>query len=57
MVYSHSLADRVRQAIGNRRAVSEKRMFGGLAFLLQGNMLVGIWESSLVAGSAPRRRP
>lgn len=49
MPYSQSLADRVRQVLGKRRGISEKKMFGGLIFLLNGNMLVGVWQVSLVA--------
>jgi len=48
MTYSHALADRVRTAIGRRRDVVEKRLFGGVGFLLRGNMLVGIWRQSLI---------
>ncbi len=40
MVYDEDLADRVRSAIQDRDGVSEKRMFGGLAFLVNGNMAV-----------------
>lgn len=49
MVFSKSLADRVRQVVKGRRNIVEKRMFGGLVFLLNGKMLVGIWETSLIA--------
>lgn len=48
MPYSHSLADRVRQALGNRRGISERKMFGGMIFFLHGNMLVGVWQQSLI---------
>jgi TfoX/Sxy family transcriptional regulator of competence genes len=40
MAYDEDLADRIRQLIGHERGVEEKRMFGGLAFLLNGNMTV-----------------
>lgn len=49
MAYSVSLAARVRLVCGSLRGVVEKRMFGGVAFLLDGNLLLGIWENSLVA--------
>ncbi len=48
MVYSLTLADRVRHALVGERGTSEKKMFGGVVFLLHGNMLVGIWQSSLI---------
>ena len=40
MAYDEHLAGRIRQLIGVESAVSEKKMFGGLAFLLNGNMAV-----------------
>jgi hypothetical protein len=49
MVYSKSLAARVRQLLAARRGITEKKMFGGVAFLLSGNMLVGIWEDAVIA--------
>ena len=48
MAYSESLAERVRQVIGRQRGITEKKMFGGVGFLLNGNMCVGIWKSSLI---------
>lgn len=49
MPYSKSLAARVRDALRSERGVVEKKLFGGVAFLLHGNMLVGIWEHDLIA--------
>ena len=40
MTYDEDLADRVRAAIGDRSGVTEKPMFGGLAFLVNGNLAV-----------------
>jgi TfoX/Sxy family transcriptional regulator of competence genes len=48
MTYSKSLADRVRWALRSNRNIEAKKMFGGVGFLLKGNMLVGVWESSLI---------
>ena len=48
MAYSESLARRVRHVLAPHRGISEKKMFGGLAFLMNGNMCVGIWKSSLI---------
>jgi TfoX/Sxy family transcriptional regulator of competence genes len=42
MAYDEDLADRVRELIGARKDVTEKRMFGGLAFLIGGNMSVSV---------------
>ncbi|WP_431929260.1 TfoX/Sxy family protein [Amycolatopsis tucumanensis] len=40
MAYDHELADRVREQLSGVDGVREKRMFGGLAFLVHGNMAV-----------------
>jgi TfoX/Sxy family transcriptional regulator of competence genes len=53
MAYSESLADRVRRVFGRRRGRSEKKMFGGVGFLLNGNMCVGVWKTSLIVRVGP----
>jgi hypothetical protein len=40
MVYDEELADRIRNLLGDDRDLTEKKMFGGLAFLIGGNMAV-----------------
>ncbi len=40
MAYDEELADRIRELVGGERRLSEKKMFGGLAFLVGGNMAV-----------------
>lgn len=40
MAYDPALADQIREALSGVRDVTEKRMFGGLAFLVNGNMAV-----------------
>lgn len=55
MAYSESLANRIRQILGRRRGVVEKKMFGGMGFLLNGNMCVGVWKTSLIARLGPER--
>jgi TfoX/Sxy family transcriptional regulator of competence genes len=40
MAYDEDLAERIRELLGPQRGVEEKRMFGGLAFLINGNMAV-----------------
>ena len=39
-MYDEGLADRIREVIGAPRDLTEKKMFGGLAFLLGGNMAI-----------------
>ncbi len=40
MAYDEDLANRIRELLGAERGVQEKKMFGGLAFLLKGNMAI-----------------
>ena len=41
MAYDEDLAARVRELMSGQAGVTEKKMFGGLAFLVEGNMAVG----------------
>lgn len=41
MAYDVELADRIRAVVQAEPGLTERRMFGGLAFLIQGNMAVG----------------
>lgn len=40
MAYDEDLADRIRELLGGERGIEEKEMFGGLAFLVGGNMAI-----------------
>jgi TfoX/Sxy family transcriptional regulator of competence genes len=40
VAYDEDLANRIRELVSNERGLTEKRMFGGLAFLINGNMSV-----------------
>jgi TfoX/Sxy family transcriptional regulator of competence genes len=42
MAYDEDLANRIRALVGGERGVDEKRMFGGLAFLINGHMSVAV---------------
>src|SRR5262245_41686870 len=53
MAFDESLADRIRDALARQKGVEEKKMFGGVGFLLHGNMLVGVWKESLVVRLGP----
>jgi hypothetical protein len=53
MAYDEQLADRVRKLLAKRKAVAEKKMFGGLAFLLNGNMSVGLHGGELIVRIDP----
>jgi TfoX/Sxy family transcriptional regulator of competence genes len=55
MAYDETLAERVRQRLARRKNVAEKKMFGGVGFLLNGNMLVGVWKDSLIVRLGPEQ--
>ncbi len=48
MAYDEGLATRIREAIGDRPGLAEQRMFGGLAFLVHGNMACGVRGEDLI---------
>ena len=49
MTYDHALAERIRRRIGDRPDLTEKQVFGGLAFLIHGRMSVGVAGNELMA--------
>ena len=53
MAFSEELAGRIRRRLARRKGVEEKRMFGGVGYLLNGNMLVGVWKDSLIVRLGP----
>src|SRR3954469_23902904 len=53
MAFSEVLTDRIRQRLARDRNIEEKKMFGGVGFLLNGNLLVGVWKNSLVVRLGP----
>lgn len=55
MPYSESLAERIRIVLGRKKNIVEKKMFGGVGFLLNGNLCVGIWKDSFVARVGPEQ--
>lgn len=53
MAFDEALADRVRGALAARPEVSERKMFGGIAFMLAGNMAVGVIGEDLMVRLDP----
>ena len=49
MAFRESLAQRIRAVPLRKNGVAEKKVFGGVGFLLNGNMLVGVWKDILIA--------
>lgn len=55
MAFDAGLAQRVREVLASQPGVTERAMFGGLAFLVDGKMFVGINHTSLMARVGPER--
>lgn len=53
MPYDHDLADRVRAVLPDGAAVTERQMFGGLAFMLGGHMFCGVVKDTLMLRLGP----
>ena len=48
MAYDEELADRVRVVLADEPSLTERKMFGGLAFMIGGNMACGIVKDELM---------
>jgi TfoX/Sxy family transcriptional regulator of competence genes len=55
MAFSEELAGRIRQGLARRKGIEEKKMFGGVGFLLNGNLLVGVRKDSLLVRLGPEQ--
>ncbi|WP_368858096.1 TfoX/Sxy family protein [Streptomyces sp. AS02] len=53
MAYDEGLTGRIRQRPGSDPDVTQRRMFGGMAFLYRGNMAVGVSGDDLMVRSVP----
>lgn len=49
MAYDEALAERIRDALSTTEGVVEKKMFGGIAFMVRGNMTCGVVKDDLMA--------
>ncbi len=55
MAFDDSLANRIRSALTSELGISERKMFGGLAFMAGGHMFIGILGNVLMARVGPER--
>ena len=53
MAFDELLAGRIRDAVARKLNIEEKKMFGSVCFMLNGNLLVGVWKDSLIARLGP----
>ena len=48
MAYDEILTAKIRQLLGRRKNLTEKKMFGGVGFMLNGNICCGAWKEFLI---------
>lgn len=53
MAYDEGLAFRIEEILRDKADLDEKRMFGGIAWLVNGNVAVGVYEESLISRIGP----
>ncbi len=53
MAYNEDLAEKVRELLQKKEGLTEKQMFGGLAFMLNGNMACGVVGEELMVRVGP----
>jgi TfoX/Sxy family transcriptional regulator of competence genes len=53
MAYNEKLADRIREELVDIRKVEEKQMMGGLAFMVNDKMCVGVWKDEMMCRIDP----
>lgn len=53
MAYDEKLAERIRKVLAGKKSVTEKKMFGGLCFMVGGNMACGIVGDELMVRVGP----
>jgi TfoX/Sxy family transcriptional regulator of competence genes len=53
VAYNEELAERVREALADRTDVKEKKMFGGLSFIVAGQMCCGVLKNDLIVRIKP----
>ena len=57
MAFDEGLAQRLREQLAGSGGVAERRMFGGLSFLVDGNLCVGVMGQELIARVGPEVTP
>lgn len=55
MAYDEGLAHRVEEILAEQPETTTKKMFGGIAYMCNGNMACGVHESNLIVRVGPER--
>ena len=53
MAFNEALAERIRRGLARKKGIEEKTLFGCIAFLLHGNVVVGVWKNALIVRLGP----
>ncbi len=53
MAYDEGLAQRIREVLGEQPELVEKKMFGGVGFMVRGNMACGVHKDALIVRVGP----
>src|SRR5205823_1482193 len=57
MAYDEQLAERIRETLEGREGLTERKMFGGIGFMLHGNMCCGVSKDELILRLGPTQGP
>lgn len=55
MAYDEGLAHRIREVLAEQPGLTEKKMFGGIAFMVHGNMAVGVSGEEMMVRVGPKK--
>jgi hypothetical protein len=55
MAYDEGLAQRIRDVLGDQPGLVEKKMFGGIGFMVHGNMACGVHKDALIVRVGPEK--
>jgi len=57
MAYSEKIADRIRESLQQAPEVEEKKMFGGVCFMVNGKMCMGVIKDEMMCRIDPQKEP
>jgi TfoX/Sxy family transcriptional regulator of competence genes len=55
MAYHEDLAQRIREVLGEQPGLVKKKMFGGIGFMVHGNMACGVYKDALIVRVGPEK--
>jgi TfoX/Sxy family transcriptional regulator of competence genes len=55
MAYDEGLAQRIREVLGEQPGLVKKKMFGGIGFMVRGNMACGVYKDALIVRVGPEK--